>query len=80
MAQEPERKKKCMEQRRKKLAQRRSEPKHHFSDPSYMEQIQSTEDNIDTALKQGLQAAASSTNKRALPGSSASAAKKQKMW
>ena len=71
MAKEPERRKKSAEEKRKKLEKRRSEPKHHFNDTSYMDQIRSTEENIDTALQQGLQAAASSTStKKIIPESS----------
>lgn len=66
MALEPERKKKCMEQRRKKLERRKNNPKHHFNDTSYMDQIRLAEENIDTALQQGLQAKASSTDTRKL--------------
>lgn len=73
MAKEPERRKKSAEEKRKKLEKRRSEPRHNFNDPSYMDQIRSTEENIGTALQQGLQAAASSTStKKKIPESSAS--------
>lgn len=85
MAEEPERKKKVMEEKRKKLEKRRSEPKHYYNDSSYMDQIRSTQDNIDTALQQGMQAAASVSDskgkKRKLSESSFDATvKKQKIW
>ncbi len=53
LKEEPGRKKKLAEEKRKRLAKRRAEPKHYFDDPSYMEQIKSTEESMDDALKQG---------------------------
>lgn len=82
-AQEPERKKKAVEERKKKHDQRRNEPKHQFNDSSYMDQIRSTEENINTALQQGFQAATTSATtgqKRRLPGPSERPTKKQKIW
>lgn len=84
MAEEPERKKKLIEMRKRKREQKRTEPKHHFNDSSYMAQIRSTEENIDAALEQGIHAASLATAgvKRKLPGESSSSngTKKQKIW
>ena len=85
MAEEPERKRKKIEEKRKRLEQRRSEPKHHFNDSSYLNQIRSTEENMNVALQQGMQAAATATDskgvKRKLPELSLGGTrKKQKMW
>ena len=86
MSEEPERKRKCREAKKRKLEQQRNEPKHYFNDTNYMDQIDSTEREIDTALQQGIHAAAANVNsqerKRKLlesPVISASA-KKQKIW
>lgn len=79
-AQEPERKKKSVEERKKR---QRKEPKHQFNDSSYMDQIRSTEENINTALQQGFQAATTSATtgqKRRLPGPTERPTKKQKIW
>lgn len=86
MSEEPERKKKCREAKKRKLEQQRNEPKHYFNDSKYMDQIDSTEREIDTALQQGIHAAASNVNsqgrKRKLLESPvvSAAAKKQKIW
>lgn len=84
MAQEPERKKKLIEEKKKRLEKHRNEPKHHFNDSSYMDQIHSTEENIDNALQQGMQAASSAIvtgTKRSLPEQSYSTTtKKQRFW
>ena len=74
-----------MEEKKQKLERRRVTPKHYFNDPTYMEQIRSTEDNIDTALQQGLQAASTTTehkaSKRKLQEEAPSTStKKQKFW
>lgn len=53
LKEEPERQRKLVEEKRKRLEKRRAEPKHYFDDPSYMEQIKSTEESMDDALKQG---------------------------
>lgn len=83
VAKEPERRKRSAEEKKKKLEKRRSEPKHHFNDTSYMDQIRSTEENIDNALQQGLQAAASSTSTKTKIPESVSASgvtKMQNIW
>ncbi len=41
-------------EKKKRLEKRRAEPRHYFDDPSYMEQIRSTEESMDDALKQGV--------------------------
>lgn len=71
----PERSRQLAEERKRRTEQRRSEPKHNFSDSSYVNQIKQTEESMDSALQQGLKAATSSTTdadtrKRNLPGSS----------
>ena len=50
---EPERKRVKEEKRKKRLKARRSEPKHFFNDPEYMEQLHRTAEEMDDALKQG---------------------------
>lgn len=81
MAEEPERKKKCLERRKEKREKQRRQPKHQFNDPSYMDQIRSTEENIDSALQQGLAASTETRSKRKLPeASTRGAVKKQKIW
>jgi hypothetical protein len=52
-ADEPERKRKEAEERRQRLERKRAGPKHTFDDTDYMEQIKSTEEEMDGALKQG---------------------------
>lgn len=82
MADEPERKKKCREERKKKLEQRRNKPKHNFNDSSYMDQIRSTEESMDSALQRGMQAATSTkgTKRKLHEGPSNSVAKKPRIW
>ena len=84
MAEEPERKKKFKEAKKRKLEQRRSEPKHYFNDSTYMDQIHSTEKEIDTALQQGIHAAAAVSTRgmkrKLLESSTSSVMKKQKEW
>lgn len=41
------------EERRKRLEKRRAEPRHTFDDHTYMQQIKDTEENMDSALRQG---------------------------
>lgn len=50
---EPERQKKLAEEKRKRLAERRGQPKHYFEDHKYMEQIKNSEESMGDALKQG---------------------------
>ena len=38
-------------------------PKHFFDDTEYMQQLEATEGNMDDALRQGLQVAASSNSR-----------------
>ena len=52
-ADEPERKKREAEEKRQRLERKRAGPKHTFDDTNYMEQIKSTEEEMDGALKQG---------------------------
>ena len=52
-ADEPERKRKEAEEKRQRLERKRAGPKHTFNDTDYMEQIKSTEEEVDGALKQG---------------------------
>ena len=52
-ADEPERKRKEAEEKRQRLERKRAGPKHTFDDTDYMEQIKSTEEEMDGALKQG---------------------------
>eukprot|EP00731_Ephydatia_muelleri_P027790 Em0019g663a len=79
---EPERQKQKRDEKRKRREKRMEEPKHYFSDPKYMQQMQSTSEEIQDALKQGMEAATSSkAGKRKNPeiepdGSS----KKAKLW
>lgn len=85
MTQEPERRKKSIEDKKKRLEQRRAEPKHYFNDPTYMTQIISNEDAIDSALQQGIQAASSATTikgtkRKILDESSSKSRKKPKIW
>ena len=54
IANEPERKKKKLEEKQKKLKRYKNAPKHKFDDPTYMEQIRDVEENMDSALKQGM--------------------------
>ncbi len=85
MTEEPERKKKCREAKKKKLEQQRSEPKHYFNDTTYMDQIHSTEKEIDSALQQGMHAAAiagdtKGKKRKLVETSSSNVTKKQKIW
>ena len=84
VAKGPERSQERIEERKRKSERRRSEPKHDYSDPSYMSQIKQTEESMDSALQQGLMAATTSdpdTRKRNLPGtSSGPSSKKPKLW
>ena len=86
MTEEPERKKKSREAKKKKQEQRRSEPKHYFNDSSYMDQIHSTEKEIDTALQQGMHAVAAvdteakGTKRKLIESSCSGVTKKQKIW
>ena len=84
VAEGPERNRELMLERKRKAEHRRREPKHHFSDSSYVQQIKQTEEGMDSALQQGLKAATSSdadTRKRNLPRSSSGpSAKKPKHW
>ena len=52
-ADEPERKRREAEEKRQRLERKRAGPKHTFDDTDYMEQIKSTEEEMDGALKQG---------------------------
>jgi hypothetical protein len=49
---EPERKRRQEEKRKRRLA-KKVPPKHFFDDRDYMEQLRSTEEGMDGALKQG---------------------------
>lgn len=83
MAGESQRKEKQREEKDRKLEQRRREPRHCYTDSSYTEQIHSTEENIDVALQQGIQAASSSTTtgtKRRSDTYGDIASKKSKIW
>ena len=53
MKTEPERQKKLAEEKRKRLAGKRAQPKHYFEDHKYMEQIKNSEESMGDALKQG---------------------------
>ena len=53
-ADEPERKRKEAEEKRRRLERKRAGPKHTFDDTCYMEQIKSTEEEMGGALKQGV--------------------------
>ena len=53
-AEEPERKRKEAEEKRQRLERKRAGPKHTFDDRDYMDQLKSTEEGMDGALKQGV--------------------------
>ena len=53
---EPERKKKRREEKRKRLQQKKIPPKHFFNDQAYMQQLRANEEDMDSALKQGIDA------------------------
>jgi hypothetical protein len=78
---EPERKRRKQEEKRKRRLTKKVPPKHFFDDRDYMEQLRSTEEGMDDALKQGLEA---SGQKGKLPASNdtagPSSAKKSKFW
>jgi predicted outer membrane protein len=78
MAQEPERKKKCMEQRRDRLRRQKHQSMHHF-DTTYVDQIQSQGDNVGASLQQGLQAKNSPATKQARAESSMNSMNEQ-IW
>lgn len=88
MSEEPERKKKRREAKQKKREQQRSQPKHYFSDSTYMDQIQSTEKEIDSALQQGMHAAAAAVavtdtkgaKRKMTEPSCSTSTKKRKIW
>ena len=50
---EPERKRRKQEEKRKRRLTKKVPPKHFFDDRDYMEQLRSTEEGMDDALKQG---------------------------
>ena len=54
LEEEPERKKRLREEKRKRLQQRRVQPKHFFDDQAYMQQLRANEEDMDDALKQGV--------------------------
>lgn len=60
-----------------------AEPKHYFSDPKYMQQMQSTSEEIQDALKQGMEAATSSKagkRKNVEESEPEVSSKKTKLW
>lgn len=73
------------EKKARKRRQLLEGPRHFFNDQKYMQQLEATEDNMEDALKQGLQAAGSSnggTNgmKRKLVEKEEGSSKKTKLW
>ena len=73
------------EKKARKRRQLLEGPRHFFNDQKYMQQLEATEDNMENALKQGLQAAGSSnggTNgmKRKLVEKEEGSSKKTKLW
>ena len=64
-AQPEKERKKALEKARKREMLLSGGPKHFFSDSEYMQQLEATEGNVDSALRQGLQtASANSRGKR----------------
>ena len=51
---EPERKRRRREEKRKRLLQKKVPPKHFFDDQAYMNQLRANEEDMDSALKQGM--------------------------
>ena len=84
MKQEPERKRKRAEEKERKRRQLLDEPRHFFNDPQYMQQLETAEEGMSDALKQGLQAASGSKSgssvKRRADGDDAGPSKKTKLW
>ena len=54
LEEEPQRKKKLREEKRKRVMHRRTQPKHFFDDQGYMKQLRANEEEMDDALKQGV--------------------------